>query len=189
MTVRGRRGNPQAGLPLFPPPLKIAGRFPHSHRHEYDKRRSDPEPERGSTADPIPGLNNGRTAPFGHGSVERLGRTAWPKGLDSARTAGIAQCAEGDFTVSARRNTVFLPSITVRGPWFYCGITVRGPWFYGRITMRGPRFYCGITMRGPRFYCGITMRGPWFYCGITIRGARFYRENTVFHRARTVISP
>ena len=32
MTGRGKRGKPNPGFPLFPPPLEIAGRFPHSHR-------------------------------------------------------------------------------------------------------------------------------------------------------------
>ena len=31
MTVRGKPGKPKAGFPLFPPPLEIASRFPHSH--------------------------------------------------------------------------------------------------------------------------------------------------------------
>ena len=32
MTGRGKRGKPNTGFPLFPPPLEIAARFPHSHR-------------------------------------------------------------------------------------------------------------------------------------------------------------
>lgn len=32
MTGCGKRGKPYPGFPLFPPPLEIAGRFPHSHR-------------------------------------------------------------------------------------------------------------------------------------------------------------
>ena len=32
MTGRGKRGKPNTGFPLFPPPLEIARRFPHSHR-------------------------------------------------------------------------------------------------------------------------------------------------------------
>ena len=32
MTVGGKCGNPKPGFPLFPPPLEIAERFPHSHR-------------------------------------------------------------------------------------------------------------------------------------------------------------
>jgi len=32
MTGRGKRGKPKGGFPLFPPPLEIAARFPHSHR-------------------------------------------------------------------------------------------------------------------------------------------------------------
>ncbi len=32
MTVRGKPGKPNPGFPLFPPPLEIAARFPHSHR-------------------------------------------------------------------------------------------------------------------------------------------------------------
>ena len=35
MTLGGKRGNPKAGFPLFPPSLEIAPRFPHSHRHDY----------------------------------------------------------------------------------------------------------------------------------------------------------
>ena len=35
MTPGGKRGNPNAGFPLFPPSLEIAPRFPHSHRHDY----------------------------------------------------------------------------------------------------------------------------------------------------------
>ena len=31
MTGGGKRGKPKAGFPLFPPPLEIATRFPHSH--------------------------------------------------------------------------------------------------------------------------------------------------------------
>jgi hypothetical protein len=38
MTGRGKRGNPETGFPLFPPPLEIVGRFPHSHRHEFETR-------------------------------------------------------------------------------------------------------------------------------------------------------
>ena len=34
MTLGGKRGNPKAGFPLFPPSLEIAPRFPHSHRHD-----------------------------------------------------------------------------------------------------------------------------------------------------------
>ena len=32
MPGRGKRGKPTTGFPLFPPPLEIAARFPHSHR-------------------------------------------------------------------------------------------------------------------------------------------------------------
>ena len=32
MAGRGKRGKPNNGFPLFPPPLEIAARFPHSHR-------------------------------------------------------------------------------------------------------------------------------------------------------------
>ena len=32
MTGGGKRGKLQSGFPLFPPPLEIAARFPHSHR-------------------------------------------------------------------------------------------------------------------------------------------------------------
>jgi hypothetical protein len=32
MTGGGKRGKPKTGFPLFPPPLEIAARFPHSHR-------------------------------------------------------------------------------------------------------------------------------------------------------------
>ena len=32
MTGRGKRGKPKTVSPLFPPPLEIAARFPHSHR-------------------------------------------------------------------------------------------------------------------------------------------------------------
>src|ERR1700746_3213696 len=34
MTVRGKPGKPTPGFPLFPPPLEIAARFPHSHRFD-----------------------------------------------------------------------------------------------------------------------------------------------------------
>ena len=36
MTGRGKRGKPKAGFPLFPPPLEIATRFPHSHSLDDD---------------------------------------------------------------------------------------------------------------------------------------------------------
>jgi hypothetical protein len=36
MTVRGNRGKPDAGLPLFPSPLEIPVGFPHSHRFDHD---------------------------------------------------------------------------------------------------------------------------------------------------------
>ena len=42
MTGRGKRGKPNSGFPLFPPPLEIAPRFPHSHRLDDDS----PCPER-----------------------------------------------------------------------------------------------------------------------------------------------
>ena len=32
MTVRGNPAKPNSGFPMFPPPLEIALRFPHSHR-------------------------------------------------------------------------------------------------------------------------------------------------------------
>ena len=44
MTGRGKRGKPKSGFPLFPPPLEIATRFPHSHRPDDDVSISDPEP-------------------------------------------------------------------------------------------------------------------------------------------------
>jgi hypothetical protein len=36
MTVRGKRGKPNVGFPLFPPPLEIPVGSPHSHRFDYD---------------------------------------------------------------------------------------------------------------------------------------------------------
>lgn len=36
MTDRGKRGQPNPGCPLFPPPLEITTRFPHFHRRDDD---------------------------------------------------------------------------------------------------------------------------------------------------------
>jgi hypothetical protein len=44
MTGRGKRGKPKGGFPLFPPPLEIAERFPHSHRPDDDVPFSPHEP-------------------------------------------------------------------------------------------------------------------------------------------------
>lgn len=37
MPGRGKRGKPTPGFPLFPPPLEIAARFPHSHRPDESR--------------------------------------------------------------------------------------------------------------------------------------------------------
>jgi len=42
MTGRGKRGKPNPGFPLFPPPLEIAERFPHSHRRDDKPLVPDP---------------------------------------------------------------------------------------------------------------------------------------------------
>jgi hypothetical protein len=42
MTGRGKRGKPNPGFPLFPPPLEIAARFPHSHRLDDEPLVPDP---------------------------------------------------------------------------------------------------------------------------------------------------
>ena len=42
MTGRGKSGNPNPGFPLFPPPLEIAERFPHSHRLDDEPLVPDP---------------------------------------------------------------------------------------------------------------------------------------------------
>ena len=44
MTGRGKRGKPKGGFPLFPPPLEIAVRFPHSHRLDGDVPLTRHEP-------------------------------------------------------------------------------------------------------------------------------------------------
>jgi hypothetical protein len=42
MTGRGKRGKPNPGFPLFPPPLEITQRFPHSHRRDDEPLVPDP---------------------------------------------------------------------------------------------------------------------------------------------------
>ena len=42
MTGRGKRGKPNPGFPLFPPPLEIVARFPHSHRLDDEPLVPDP---------------------------------------------------------------------------------------------------------------------------------------------------
>jgi len=44
MTGGGKRGKPQSGFPLFPPPLEIVTRFPHSHRLDDETLDSETEP-------------------------------------------------------------------------------------------------------------------------------------------------
>ena len=44
MTGRGKRGKTKDGFPLFPPPLEIAARFPHSHRLDNEVSYPDHAP-------------------------------------------------------------------------------------------------------------------------------------------------
>ena len=55
MTGRGKRGKPNPGFPLFPPPLEIAARFPHSHRLDDEPLVPDPN-HRHQTAERSPYL-------------------------------------------------------------------------------------------------------------------------------------
>ena len=57
MTGRGKRGKPKGGFPLFPPPLEIAVRFPHSHRLDGDVPLTRHEPRiRNYGKEPLLGL-------------------------------------------------------------------------------------------------------------------------------------
>src|ERR1700732_2055805 len=47
MTGYGKRGKPKTGFPLFPQPLEIAVRFPHSHRPGGERRWKSGNPKAG----------------------------------------------------------------------------------------------------------------------------------------------
>src|ERR1700732_3534628 len=86
MTGYGKRGKPKTGFPLFPQPLEIAVRFPHSHRPGGKRRWKSGNPKAGFplshfTVFPYqihserrPSCGSLRSRPQAHRSV----RNCWP---------------------------------------------------------------------------------------------------------------